>query len=348
MSILVINSGSTSLKYSVLTEGLEVLSEEKIEEIGTAVPDHKAAFSIMLDELGAAKIKAIGHRIVHGGGKFNEAVVVSPEILAKLKQYNTLAPLHNPAGLAGIEASMESFGPEKPNIAVFDTAFYKDLPEEAYRYAISREIADKYNIRRYGFHGISHQSVMEMAAEKLGKESSELNLLTIHLGGGSSITAIKQGQAIDTSMGFTPLEGLVMMTRCGDIDPAIPEYLMRKAKMTSEEVYSLLNKKSGIIVLADIDTGMRDVLSAAETGNKKAEQALKIYVYRLRKYIGAYLAVLGKIDALVFTGAIGSGSEQIRDMVTKDLNMIAGAQVFAFKSGEAKLIAREALNLLGK
>ncbi len=344
--ILVINSGSTSLKYSVFTEGLELVREDKVTGIGRAVADHNAAFSIMLDELGKEKIKAVGHRIVHGGGEFSEPIIVDETILNKLEDYSKLAPLHNPAGLAGIKASWQSFGEDKPNIAVFDTAFYKNMPEKAYRYALPPDLADEHKIRRYGFHGISHQSVMEKAAEQLGKEPSEINIITMHLGGGSSITAIEKGIAIDTSMGFTPLEGLIMMTRCGNIDPAIPLFLQKEAGLREDEVYDLLNKQSGMCALAGTKGGMQDIILAAERGNDKARRAVDIYVYQLRKFLGSYFAVLGKVDALVFTGSIGSGSELIRDETIKELSFLKNIPILSLQSGEGQLIARETLNLL--
>ncbi len=349
-SILVINAGSTSLKYVQLDFGnLEVVKQEVIRNIGTKVPDHNAAWQQMMKDLGDnLNLKAVGHRLVHGGTEFVEPTLLNEEILSRLARYNELAPLHNPPGLACIEASFQNLGTDIPNIAVFDTAFYKDLPELAYRYALPPDLMKKYGIRRFGFHGISHHSVSLQAAAKLGKDISELNLITIHLGGGASMTAVQKGKAVDTSMGFTPIEGLVMMTRSGDIDVTIPLYLQRKEGMSVDEVYHMLNKESGMCGLSGICSGMIEIQDAARSGNKMAQFALDYYAYHIRKYIGSYLAVLGSVDSIVFTGAIGYGSQTVRDLVTKDFEMIKNIPIHHFQPEEEKLIARDIIKLLQK
>jgi acetate kinase len=345
---LIINAGSTSLKYALLGgRDLVVQKQAVIENIGTKVCDHSRAFSMMLQALGEVKdLRAVGHRLVHGGAEFTAPTRLDNEIICRLEKYNELAPLHNPAGLACARAGLETFGREIPNVAVFDTAFYKDLPAVAYSYALPETLVSQYGIRRFGFHGLAHHSVCLQAADKLKKSLADLNLITVHLGGGASITAVRKGQAVDTSMGFTPTEGLVMMTRCGDIDPAIPWYLQKQAGLSAAQVHETLNTKSGLLGLTGIATGMLDILQAAKTGDTKARRALDLYAYRIKKYIGSYLAVLGNIDALVFTGAIGDGSVEIRRLVTKDLALLKNVPVLHFPPQEEQIIARQIDNFL--
>lgn len=342
-SILVINAGSTSLKYVQLqADNLEAVKSDVIRDIGTKVASHNDAWQKMMGDLGDdLDLAAVGHRLVHGGTEFVEPTILNDEVLEKLAKYNELAPLHNPPGLACIKASFKNLGGDIPNIAVFDTAFYKDLPEIAYRYALPPEMMKKHDIRRFGFHGISHHSVSLQAAAKLQKDLSELNLITIHLGGGASMTATRKGTAVDTSMGFTPMEGLVMMTRSGDIDASIPLFLQEKEKMSASQIYDILNKKSGVCALAGIAEGMLEIEAAADQGNKDAEFAISHYVYHIRKYLGSYLAVLGKVDAIVFTGAIGFGSQKIRNLVTSDFPFLENIPVYHFEPQEEQLIARE-------
>ncbi len=345
-NILVINAGSTSLKYILFDRELNQKSAGTIREIGTLVKNHDMAFQMMLDDLnGEADLMAIGHRIVHGGEEFFDPLIANEIIIRRLERYNDLAPLHNPPGLACLRASLKNLGQNIPNVAVFDTGWFANLPAVARHYALPADLEEKYHLRRFGFHGISHQSVAQQAAQELEQDLNKLNLITIHLGGGASVAAIKAGQPIDTSMGFTPMEGLVMMTRCGDIDPAIPLYLQKQAKMSAEQVYQLLNRESGMTALSGIKDGMLKIEEAAKSGEAKALAALDFYAYRLKKYLGAYFAVLNRVDALVFTGAIGEGSEYIRQLVLKDLALARGIKVLHFAPKEEVLIARETLKL---
>lgn len=346
-NILVINAGSTSLKYALFDAERQKQISGTIREIGTLVKNHDIAFQMMLDELnGAADLTAVGHRIVHGGEEFYEPLMVNEIIIRRLERYNELAPLHNPPGLACLRASLKNLGQTIPNVAVFDTGWFANLPEVARHYALPASLTKKYHLRRFGFHGISHQSVAEQAAASLGQELKKLNLITVHLGGGASITAIKAGRPIDTSMGFTPMEGLVMMTRCGDIDPAIPLYLQKQAKLTPDQVYQLLNHESGMTALTGIGDGMLKIEEAAKSGSRPARAALDFYTYRIKKYLGAYWAILGRVDAVVFTGAIGEGSEYIRQLALKDFPLLQGAKVMHFAPEEENLIARETLKLI--
>lgn len=346
-NILVINAGSTSLKYVLFDGERQKQSSGTIREIGTLVQSHDVAWQMMLDELnGAADLMAVGHRIVHGGEEFFEPLIVNEIIIRRLERYNELAPLHNPPGLACLRASLKNLGQNIPNVAVFDTGWFADLPEVVRHYALPAALTKKYHLRRFGFHGISHQSVAEQAAQVLGQDLKKLNLITIHLGGGASMAAIQRGRPIDTSMGFTPMEGLVMMTRCGDIDPAIPLYLQQQGRMTANQVYRLLNHESGMTALSGIADGMLKIEAAAKAGDKRAAAALDFYAYRIKKYLGAYWAILNQVDALVFTGAIGEGSEYIRSLVLKDLALAQGVRVLHFSPEEESLIAWETLKLV--
>ncbi|HEB01402.1 MAG TPA: acetate/propionate family kinase [Candidatus Portnoybacteria bacterium] len=345
MQILVINSGSTSLKYKLYqTKSLQILKEGEVRNIGPGkVKNHEKALKLVLSSLKIPNIKAVGHRIVHGGSEFVEPTLVNQKILERLKKYNQLAPLHNPANLLGIKASNKLI-PNIPDIAVFDTAFFKNLPFEAATYALPANLCQKYHLQRYGFHGLSHQYVAEEAAKKLKKPLGKLKIITCHLGGGSSLTAIKNGQPIETSMGFTPVEGVVMMTRSGNIDPAILPYLMRKEKLSPAEIEEMLNKRSGLKAISGIpSSSMLAILEAAKKGRPKAKLALKLYTYQIKKYIGAYQVILNGLDALVFTGAIGFGSQKIRGMITQDMNILKGVKVLAIETDEELMIAREVL-----
>jgi len=337
MQILVLNSGSTSLKFKVFDGGLRILKEKTIENIGLgAIKSHEQALELVLKEIEPDKIKAVGHRVVHGGNDFFEPTLITPRIIKKLEKYNRLAPLHNPANILGIKASMKLL-PKVSNIVCFDTSFFKNLPEKVKVYGLPLKFYKKYGIRRFGFHGLSHQYAAEVAAKKLKKPLSKLKLITCHLGGGSSITAIKNGRPIDTSMGFTPMEGLVMMTRAGDIDPGIITHLISSVRDLSH----LLNYESGMKGLSGVSENMRDILRAAKGGNERAKLALEIYCYRIKKYIGAYSAILEGLDGLVFIGAIGYGSKIIREMVVKDLSILEGIKVLAIETNEELIIARE-------
>lgn len=258
----------------------------------------------------ASQIDAVGHRVVHGGESFQKPTLIDGPVIAAIRKNIPLAPLHNPANLVGIEVA-RAFFPDAPHVAVFDTAFHQDLPPRAFHYGLPHEFYQKYSIRRYGFHGTSHQYVAKQAASVLGKPLPDLNLITIHLGGGSSITAIKKGKSVDTSMGMTPLEGLVMGTRSGDLDPSIPFHLAEVSGMSFPEIIDVFNHRSGLKGLCGTND-MREVLKKREAGDPRAGLAIDVYTYRLKKYIGAYFAALGDVDALVFTAGVGENSSEIR------------------------------------
>lgn len=335
-NILVINSGSTSLKYKLFDENERELKSGKLVD----VEDTEKAVKNVLKEIGNLQnLIAIGHRVVRGGGKFFESVLLNNEIIGELEEFNELAPLHNPYNLAGIKA-VAGFLPDIFQYAVFDTAFYFDLPEVARTYALPKSLIEKYKIRKYGFHGISHEYAMNEAAEKLGKKIDKLNLITCHLGGGWSVTAIKNGKPVDTSMGWTPMEGLVMMTRAGDIDAGVVVELMKNYGL--EETNNLLNYESGIKGLTGLDN-FQDVLKEASLGYKDAKLAFDLAVYRLVKYIGAYWTILeGKVDAIVFTGAIGAGNPMTRNAVMRKLKFLSDIPALVVKTDEELAIARKA------
>jgi acetate kinase len=301
-------------------------------------------------------ILIVGHRVVHGGEEFTKPTLVTAATLKNLAKYDKLSPLHNPANLMGIRACRKLL-PRAKNIAVFDTGFYSTLPGYAYTYAIPIDFYKKHAVRRYGFHGISHEYVANEAARILKKPLAKLNLITCHLGSGASVTAIRGGRAVDTSMGFTPLEGLAMSTRSGDLDPAIPLYLIRELKITPQEVDNILNKKSGLFGLSGF-ADMREVLTAAgykvegfkskkvSVGKKKLSNlALQVFVYRVKKYLGAYGAVLEKVDAIVFTAGIGERNKTVRDLIMKNLKISGQPKVLAIPTNEELMIARKLKNL---
>lgn len=318
--ILVLNSGSSSLKYKLFGRGLQVLAKGIHERIGRGgAKDHAEALKRTLDALekeGAdlSQIRAVGHRVVHGGEKFVEPTKVTPAVLRELERLTKLAPLHNPANIMGIRAAMKRLR-GVVNVAVFDTAFYRTLPDYAYMYALPYRMYRKEGIRKYGFHGISHRYVSGKAAARLGVAKSKLNLVTCHLGSGSSVTAVKRGKAIDTSMGFTPLEGLTMSTRCGDIDPAIPLYLVRTLKMKPDAVDRMMNFDSGLLGIAG-RKDMRDVLAAAKKDDK-ARLAVDMFTYDVARYVAQFDGLLGGADAVVFTAGIGEHSSEIRNRVMR-------------------------------
>lgn len=315
MRVFVVNSGSSSIKYQlvdVVTEQV-VLSGllERLGQPGGDAVDHVAGMRVVLDRLGseAASIAAVGHRVVHGGSIFTAPVVIDDEVVAGIEAVSALAPLHNPANLAGIRAARLAL-PDVPHVAVFDTAFHQTMPAAASTYAIDRAVADEYGIRRYGFHGTSHQFVAGRAAALLGRPLESLKLIVLHLGNGSSAAAIDGGRSIDTSMGLTPLAGLVMGTRSGDVDPGVLLHLER-AGLPVAEVDAILNSRSGLLGLAG-SADMRDVTAAAEAGDADADLALDVWAHRIRHYVGAYLAQLGGLDAVVFTAGIGENAPGLR------------------------------------
>ncbi len=347
MNILVINAGSSSLKYQLLNpETQQVLAKGLCERIGidgkftykpegkqavkeadVAMPTHNEAIKAVLDALvdkdngviGSMKeIDAVGHRVVHGGEKFAKSVLINGEVMAAIEECNPLAPLHNPANIIGIKAC-QVLMPDTSMVAVFDTAFHQTMPAEAFMYALPYEYYEKDKVRRYGFHGTSHKYVTQQAAAMLGKPLEELKLISCHLGNGSSIAAVDGGKSVDTSMGFTPLAGLPMGTRCGDIDAGILQYLMNKYGMDIDKMLNVLNKKSGVEGLSCVSSDFRDLETAAEKGDQKAALAQKKFAYEVRKYVGAYAAAMGGVDAVIFTAGVGENDKTIRSMVCEGL-----------------------------
>ena len=343
--VLVINSGSSSLKFAVIDSqtGDAIISGlgecfglpeaviswkydgDKTEEAIT-VPDNHHQHAInrivdLMDTLGLSKdIVAVGHRIVHGGEKFTSTVRIDDKVLAEIESLSDLAPLHNPAGAKGIQASMLAF-PELPQFAVFDTAFHQTMPRKAFTGAIAHELYEQYGIRRYGFHGTSHYYVSREAAKMLDKKAEESNFISVHLGNGASVCAIRDGQSVDTSMGFTPLAGLMMGTRSGDLDPGIIEFLMKKG-WSQEQVFEALNKKSGFLGVSGLTSDARGILEAMEQGHEGAKLAFEVFTYRVAKYIGSYLIPLDSLDAIIFTGGIGENSLPIRREILNNLKLL--------------------------
>ncbi|WP_436373230.1 acetate kinase [Cytobacillus sp. BC1816] len=345
--IIAINAGSSSLKFQlfdmpneeVITKGLIErigldnavfnisVNGEKIKEV-TDIPDHAVAVKILLDKLtnlGIIKsldeIEGIGHRVVHGGEAFNDSVVITEEVLSKIDELSELAPLHNPANITGIKAFQQVL-PNVPAVAVFDTAFHQTMPESSFLYSLPYEYYEKYGIRKYGFHGTSHKYVSERAAEMLGRPLEQLRLISCHLGNGASITAIEGGKSIDTSMGFTPLAGVTMGTRSGNIDPALIPFIMEKTGKNADEVLDVLNKKSGMLGVSGFSSDLRDIEVQAVEGNERAELALEVFANRIHKYIGSYASRMYGVDAIIFTAGIGENSDVIRDRVLQGLEFM--------------------------
>ncbi|WP_194896819.1 acetate/propionate family kinase [Catenulispora pinisilvae] len=316
--VLVLNSGSSSIKYRLIDmDDRARLADGIVERIGESagsVADHAAGMDVVLaalkGKLDRSRLAAVGHRVVHGGDRFRGPTLIDDEVCDTIRKLIPLAPLHNPANLTLIEAARSAF-PDTPQVAVFDTAFHQTLPDYAYTYAVPQEWRTDLGVRRYGFHGTSHQYVSRRAAAMLGREPEEVNVIVLHLGNGASVCAVREGKSVDTSMGMTPLEGLVMGTRSGDLDPAVCAYIARQAGPSAEQIDQTLNKASGLLALAG-SNDMRDVDTAAAKGDEAARLALDVYCYRIRKYIGAYLAALGRVDALAFTAGIGENSATVR------------------------------------
>lgn len=349
MNILVINCGSSSLKFQLINSDTEeVLAKGLCERIGIdgmltyqpaggakeetkpAMPTHKQAIQLVLDALmnektGVIKsleeVGAVGHRVVHGGEKFTTSVVITPEVVKEIEACNDLAPLHNPANLIGYNACKELM-PNTPMVAVFDTAFHQTMPKKAFTYAIPHEYYDKYKVRRYGFHGTSHSYVSKRAAEILEKPYDSLKTIVCHLGNGASICAVENGKSVDTTMGLTPLEGLAMGTRSGDMDPAIMEFIAGKENLDIAGIMNILNKKSGVLGMSGVSSDFRDIEGAAEAGNELAKNALDVFYYRVAKYIGAYEAVLGGADVICFTAGLGENSITARAEICKYLGYL--------------------------
>jgi len=350
MKILVLNCGSSSIKYKLFQmESKQVIAQGGIEKIGMkgsflklTLPDgqkamlegeileHRAGIEYILGVLLSEKygcikslneIDAVGHRVVHGGEKFNSSVLITDEVIAMVNETIALAPLHNPPNLKGIYAIQELM-PETPQVAVFDTAFHQTMPDYAYMYGIPYSLYEKYGIRRYGFHGTSHRYVSKRACEFLGLPYEKQRIITAHIGNGGSITAIKNGKSIDTSMGMTPVEGLIMGTRSGDIDPGVISYIMEKEHMGTKGISTLLNKFSGVLGISGISSDMREIDAAIKADNKRAILAMDAYNYRIKKYVGSYVAVLGGVDILVFTGGVGENQAVTRSYVCKNMEFM--------------------------
>ncbi|MBQ2025759.1 MAG: acetate kinase [Paludibacteraceae bacterium] len=347
MKILVLNCGSSSVKYKLFDmEQKSVIAQGGVEKVGLLgaflkltlpsgqkvqldkdIPEHQTAIEFILDtitgaEYGAIKsldeIGAVGHRVVHGGEKFNESVLITPQVIDAIKQCSEMAPLHNPANLKGIE-TIASILPNVPQVAVFDTAFHQTMPAYAYMYGTPYEAYEKYGVRRYGFHGTSHRYVSARVCQFLGIKPEGTKIITCHVGNGGSITAVKDGKSIDTSMGFTPLEGLLMGTRSGDIDAGAVTYLMDKEGLDTKGISDYLNKKSGVAGISGLSSDMRDIEAADKAGMPKAVLAMSMYSYKIKKYIGAYTAALGGVDVIVFTGGVGENQIGLRAQICKEL-----------------------------
>lgn len=396
MKVLVINCGSSSLKYqlidmtdqTVLAKGLgerigiegaivthETPGKEK-HVVQKPMETHKEALTVVLESIvdpvvgaiGSLKeIDAVGHRVVHGGEEFASSVMITDSVIAAMEACSELAPLHNPANLIGIHACMELM-PGVPMVGVFDTAYHQTMDKATFLYALPYELYEKHKIRRYGFHGTSHKYVAERAADMMGKPLSEVKLITCHLGNGASVAAIQGGKVVDTSMGFTPLEGLVMGTRCGDMDPAIVTFLMEKENLSIAEVNALMNKQSGVLGISGVSSDFRDIEAAADQGNERAELALAKFYLRVKKYVGAYMAIMGGVDGIVFTAGLGENSKVARAEICKGLaglgieidpvkNDMRGKEAFIQKddaavalmcipTNEELMIAKDTLNLL--
>ncbi|MDO4284658.1 MAG: acetate kinase [Eubacteriales bacterium] len=351
MNILVINCGSSSLKYQLIdSETEQVLAKglcERIGEAGSAIthqarggekkqtqapmPDHSAAIGLVIGKLtdpeegvigSLAEIGAVGHRVVHGGEAFHKAALIDDAVMAALEEHCELAPLHNPANITGIRACAEK-APGVPMVGVFDTAFHQTMPKKAFLYALPYSYYEDYKVRRYGFHGVSHDFVSERAAQILGKDRKDLRIIVCHMGNGASVTAVKNGESVDTSMGFTPLEGLIMGTRSGNLDPAIVTYLADKLGVSAKEVISICNKKSGVLGLSGgFSNDFRDLAEAAADGNEAAEIALEAYAYSVGKYIGAYAAAMNGVDVIAFTAGVGENNAEVRARIAQYIGFL--------------------------
>ena len=359
MKVLVINCGSSSLKYQfidmadekVLAKGLcerigmeksfvkHARGEDDSVVIDKAMGDHNDAITTVIGLLmdaengvitDVAEITAVGHRVVHGAEKFSDSMIINDEVLQGIKDCIDIAPLHNPPNIIGVEACMKLL-PGTPNVAVFDTAFHQTMPRRAYLYALPYEYYEDFGIRKYGFHGTSHRYVAERAAQMLGKPICELKLVTCHLGNGSSICAVDRGKSVETSMGYTPLDGLMMGTRCGSIDPAVVTWLMDNGKLDSRSVNDLMNKKSGMLGISGVSSDFRDITAAMQSGNERAKLALEMFNYQVRKFIGQYAAAMGGIDAVIFTAGIGENVKHVRAGVVEGLEFM-GIEIDAAKN----------------
>lgn len=371
MIVLVLNCGSSSVKYSLydMPEG-RVLASGGVEKLGlegsfikfkTAdgqkiqierpLPEHTVAVEFILEILTKSeyavidsvdKIQAVGHRMVHGGEAFNKSVRISQEVIDQVKKVSSLAPLHNPSTLKGIEA-ITNLLPSVPQVGVFDTAFHQTMPKHAFMYALPYEYYERYGVRRYGFHGTSHRYVSQRACEILGLDYSKTKIITCHIGNGASIAAIKDGKVVDTTMGLTPTEGLMMGTRCGDIDPGIVPFIMEHENMTYSDFSTMINKKSGVLGISGVSSDMREIEDAIAAGNERAALALEMYDYRIKKYVGAYAAAMGGVDVIVFTGGVGENQLCTREYVCSDMEYMGiefDVDVNNSSRGEEKVLSK--------
>ncbi|MBE6681224.1 MAG: acetate kinase [Ruminococcaceae bacterium] len=370
MKVLVINAGSSSIKYQLIDMTNEaLLAKGQCDRIGidggnfkqknadgteykveVDIPDHAAGIKLVVDALtdkdhgvidSMSEIGAVGHRVVHGGEKFSGSVVITEDVIEAVKECSVLSPLHNPANLTGIRACQEIMGMDVPQVGVFDTSFHQTMPDFAYMYAIPYEYYEKYKLRRYGFHGTSHRYVTARAAAMLGKKPEEINIVTCHLGNGSSIAAVKGGKCFDTTMGVTPLEGLMMGTRCGNIDPAIIPFLMEKEGMTAKDIDTMMNKKSGILgVTGGVTSDNRDIEEGARNGNERYKLIESMLCHQITKFVGGYAAAMGGVDAIVFTGGIGENNPQYRSRVGGNLKFM-GVEIDEEVNAKAKRTSDE-------
>lgn len=374
MNVLVINAGSSSLKYqllnpetgALLAKGLcerigidgkftykpQVEGKEALKAVDVAMPTHSEAIQAVLNALvdptngviaSMDEIDAVGHRVVHGGEKFASSVLLTDEVMAAIEECNPLAPLHNPANIIGINACKAVLGDKVPQVGVFDTAFHQTMPPKAYTYAIPYEYYENDKMRRYGFHGTSHRYVSKRCAEILGKDPSELKIVSCHLGNGSSLAAVDGGKSVDTSMGLTPLAGLPMGTRSGDMDAGVIEFIANKYGMNVSEAVNMLNKKSGVLGISGVSSDFRDLEEAAEKGNKRAALAIEVFEYRVRKMIGEYAAAMGGVDAVIFTAGVGENSPELREEFVKGLEFM-GITIDPEKNkvrGEERIISKD-------
>ncbi len=395
MKIFVVNCGSSSIKYQLINmENESVLAKGMVERIGMEgallkhtptgkytvdlpadIPDHAVGIKMIINALvnpeygviaDMADIDAVGHRVVHGGERFADSVLITQDVLKGIEACAEIAPLHNPPNLHGINACMEIM-PTTPQVAVFDTAFHQTLPKVAYLYGLPYELYVKYGLRRYGFHGTSHKYVAQVAASMMQEHMTDLRIITCHLGNGASITAIKYGKSVDTSMGYTPLEGLIMGTRSGEIDPAIIPFLMEKENMTAPQIDDYLNRRSGILGISGLSSDFRDLESAANRGDERSQLAIDLFAYKVKKYIGGYVAAMGGVDAIVFTAGVGENSPFMRDKICNGLEYLgtridpernkvrgkaqeisvkrANVKIFVIPTNEELVIARDTFNI---
>ena len=350
MKVFVVNAGSSSLKYQLIDmDNEQVLAKGLCERIGvtgaithkaadgrvfkaeTPMPTHSEAFEAVVYAMTKSEAKvidsldevsAIGHRIVHGGEEFNKSALITDEMIAKVRECSVMAPLHNPANILGIEACTKTFGDKIPQVGVFDTSFHQTMPAMAYMYALPYEYYDKYRVRKYGFHGTSHSFVSDRAADLEGKDKKDLKIITCHLGNGCSISAIKDGVCLDTSMGFTPLDGFMMGTRSGPLDPSAFTYIAEKEGLTLADIDAICNKKSGVLGVSGVSNDNRDVAAAAAEGNERAKLAVDMQRYQILKFVGSYIAAMNGVDAIVFTGGIGENDEGLREYICENLGYL--------------------------